>query len=73
MAVYPSSIYLTFGDNGGQSSTLPARIQIPLQAGQPKPHPFLRPDGNQEEELQTNAHETQHQEVTKGASVRVGD
>lgn len=61
VAVHPSPIYLTYGGDAGSPSLLSAGVKTPLQAGKPKPHPSLGPDRNQEEELQTCAHETQHQ------------
>lgn len=71
VAVHPSPIYLTYGGDAGSPSLLSARVKTPLQAGKPKPHPSLGPDRNQEEELQTCAHETQHQVQLTLVSVTV--
>lgn len=61
-AVHPSPIYLTFGGDAGPPASLPAGAAASaLQAHHPEPRPSLRTDWDQEEGLQTGAHETQHQ------------
>lgn len=61
-AVHPSPIYLTFGGDAGPPASLPAGpAASALQAHHAEPRPSLLTDWDQEEGLQTGAHEAQHQ------------